>query len=199
MAGPDLPLLAFPDAAAFRAWLEAHGAAAPGLWMKFAKSGAPEPTIAKAQAIETALAFGWIDGQIATLDEHYFRTRFTPRRPRSKWSAINRQAAERLIHEGAMTAAGLREVETARADGRWDAAYASQSRAEAPPDLTAALAAHPAAERFFGQIDAANRYAVIYRVNEAKKPATRAARIAKFVEMLARGETIHPPRRAGSA
>ena len=195
MAGPDLPLLAFPDATAFRAWLEANGETCPGFWMKFAKAGAAEPTISKAQAIETALCFGWIDGQIATLDEAYFRTRFTPRRAKSKWSAINRQSAERLIAQGAMTQAGLREVEAARTDGRWDAAYAPQSRAEPPADLAAALAANPAAERFFGEIDAANRYAVIYRVNEAKKPETRAARIAKFVEMLAGGETIHPPRR----
>lgn len=195
MAGPDLPLLTFPDAGAFRAWLEANGAASPGFWMKFAKAGAPGPTVTKSQAIETALCFGWIDGQIAPLDDHYFRTRFTPRRARSKWSAINRQTAERLIAEGAMTPAGLREVEAARADGRWDAAYAPQSRAATPADLAAALAANPAAQGFFGQIDAANRYAVIYRVNEAKKPETRAARIAKFVDMLARGETLHPTRR----
>lgn len=195
MAGPDLPLLAFPDAAAFRAWLEANGAAAQGFWMKFAKAGAPEPTVTKAQAIETALCFGWIDGQIAPLEAHYFRTRFTPRRPQSKWSAINRQTAERLIAEGAMAPAGLREVEAAKADGRWEAAYAPQSRAETPPDLAQALAANPAAARVFGEIDAANRYAVIYRVTEAKKPETRAARIARFVDMLARGETIHPPRR----
>lgn len=194
MAGRDLPLLAFRDAAAFRTWLETNGERSDGFWMKFAKAGAPEPTITKAAAIEAALCFGWIDGQIAPLDEHYFRTRFTPRRTRSKWSANNRQTAERLIAEGAMTASGLREVDAAKADGRWDAAYAPQSRAEPPPDLAAALASNPAAERFFGQVDAANRYAVIYRVNEARKPETRAARIAKFVAMLARGETIHPPR-----
>lgn len=195
MAGPDLPVLAFADAAAFRTWLEANADASPGFWMKFAKAGAPEPTLTKAEAIATALCFGWIDGQIATLDAHHFRTRFTPRRAKSKWSAINRRAAEDLISQGLMAARGMQEVEAATADGRWEAAYPPQSEAIAPSDLKAALAANPAAERFFGQIDAANRYAVIYRVNEARKPQTRADRIARFVDMLARGETIHPPRR----
>ena len=196
MAGPDLPLLAFPDPAAFRAWLEATGEASPGFWMTFAKAGAPEPTLAKAQAIETALCFGWIDGQIATLEEAYFRTRFTPRRPHSKWSAINCQTAERLIAQGAMAPAGLREVEAAKADGRWEAAYAGSAGSEVPPDLVEALASEPKARAMFESLSRQNRYAVLYRIATAKRADTRARRIEQFVAMLARGETIHPQKRA---
>jgi uncharacterized protein YdeI (YjbR/CyaY-like superfamily) len=188
----DLPVLAFDDRAAWESWLETEGARSPGLWLKLAKAGAPRPTIGKAEAIEAALCHGWIDGQLASFDEHQFLARFTRRRPGSRWSAVNRDTAQRLIAAGRMSAAGRREVEAARADGRWDAAYASQSKAEPPADLLAALEANPAAARLFAGLDSANRYAVIYRVQDAKRPETRARRIGEYVEMLARGETIHP-------
>ena len=187
-----LEVLAFPDAASWEQWLSANGAASPGVWMKLGKAGAPEPSVSKAQAIEIALCHGWIDGQLGKLDEAYFLTRFTPRRPSSRWSQVNRKTAERLLSEGRIAPAGLAQIEAAKADGRWDAAYAPQSKAEPPADLLAALAAEPAAEALFRELDSANRFAVIYRVQDAKKPETRARRIADFVAMLARGETIHP-------
>jgi uncharacterized protein YdeI (YjbR/CyaY-like superfamily) len=188
----DLPVLAFDNLAAWEAWLAEHGASAEGFWMKLAKVGASRPALSKADAVEGALCHGWIDGQLAKYDDFYFLVRFTPRRRGSRWSAVNRDAAQRLLSAGRMSDAGRREVEAAKADGRWDAAYLSQAKAKAPPDLLEALAANPAAERTFAGIDGANRYAVIYRVQDAKNPETRARRIAQYVEMLARGETIHP-------
>lgn len=191
----DLSPLAFPDLSAWEAWLAAHGATSPGFWMKLAKRGATSPTLTKAQAVQGALRFGWIDGQLGKLDDEYFLTRFTPCRPRSRWSAVNRKTAERLIDAGRMREAGWREVEAARADGRWEAAYASQGTAEPPEDLIAALAASPKAGRVFDTIDRGNRYAIIYRVQSAKKPETRTRRIAQFVAMLERGEVLHPKKR----
>jgi uncharacterized protein YdeI (YjbR/CyaY-like superfamily) len=187
----DLPTLAFTDLPSWERWLRANGTAVPGLWLKFAKAGAPQPTLRKAEAIEGALCHGWIDGQLARLDEHYFLTRFTPRRRGSPWSRINRETAQRLIVEGRMAAAGLREIEAAKADGRWDNAYVSQANATVPDDLGAALKVAPAARRFFDALDSANRYAIIWRVMQAKKPETRARRIAQYIDMLLRGETIH--------
>jgi uncharacterized protein YdeI (YjbR/CyaY-like superfamily) len=194
MTGKELPITSFDDLASWEKWLRKHGATSSGLQLKFAKSGATKPTISKADAIEGALCHGWIDGQINKLDEHYYLTRFTPRRPGSRWSAINRKTAQRLMREGRMSEAGLREVERAKATGRWDTAYVSQSKAPPPADLKAALKANAAAKRAFDQLDSANRYAVIYRVQDVKKPETRARRITQYVDMLARGETIHPKR-----
>ena len=188
----ELPVLTFDDLAAWEAWLNEHGASADGLWMKLGKANAPRSTISKAQAIEGALCHGWIDGQLAKFDQHYFLVRFTPRRRGSRWSAANRNTAQSLIEAGRMSSAGRREVEAAKADGRWDAAYAPQGRATPDADLVAALDAQPDARRFFDSLDAANRYAVIYRVQDAKKPETRIRRIQQYIEMLARGETIHP-------
>lgn len=148
-------------------------------------------TLKKSAAIEGALCHGWIDGQLARFDEQYFLTRFTPRRRDSPWSKINRDAVQRLVAEGRVSAHGLREIESAKENGRWDKAYASSSNAVVPSDLQAALKKVPAAKRFFEQLDRANRYAILYRINDAKKTETRARRIAQFVEMLARGETIH--------
>ncbi len=190
-----LPVLAFADAAAWSDWLAANGENAPGLWMKLAKAAAPDRTVSKAKAIEEALCHGWIDGQLGRFDDAYFLVRFTPRRPGSRWSEVNRKTAERLLSEGRVAAAGLAQIEAAKADGRWERAYAPQSTAEPPADLLAALAAEPAAEALFRELDSANRYAVIYRVQDTKKPETRAQRIAQYVAMLARGETIHPRRR----
>ncbi len=191
----DLPVRTFTSQAALDTWLAKQKPGAAGIWLKIAKGGNDAKSVTRAEAIESALKFGWIDGQGKSADAGWWMFRFTPRRARSKWSKINRAAALKLIADGKMQPAGLAEVERAKRDGRWKAAYASARRVTLPADLRAALAAEPKAKAFFAKIDGANRYAVLYRVHEAKKPETRAARIAKFVAMLARGETIHPPRR----
>ena len=195
MPSPDLPLLAFPNAEAFAAWLADQPATAAGAWVKFSKPGAPEPTIAKSDAIDCPLAHGWIDGQLGRVDEHFHKVRFTPRKPRSAWSQKNRERAERLIAEGRMTPQGLAEVTRAKADGRWDGAYASQRHAAPDPDLLAALDAQPRARQFFDSLDAANRYSVLYRVHQAKTPEKRAAKIAEMVARMAAGQAHHPIRK----
>jgi len=187
-----LPVLAFASREAWESWLAKHGAASGGLWVKLAKTGAGVACVGKSGAIEAALAFGWIDGQLDAFDERFWLVRFTPRGPRSKWSQNNVDTAKRLIAAGRMSPAGLAEVEKARADGRWDSAYAPQSKAEVPDDLQAALDARPAAKAFFATLKGANRYAILYRIHDAKTEKTRAARIEKFVAMLAAGQTIHP-------
>jgi uncharacterized protein YdeI (YjbR/CyaY-like superfamily) len=193
-----LPVLGFPDAAAFERWLENQPSDSRGLWLRLAKKGGDGPTAAVAldyaTALECALCFGWIDGQKRAYDASSWLQRFTPRKPRSRWSRINREKATALITAGRMRPGGLREVEAAQADGRWEAAYASQSTVTVPEDLQAALNADPRAAEFFATLDSANRYAVLYRVHEAKRPQTRAARIEKFVAMLHAHETIHPRR-----
>ena len=188
------PILTFKSSSELETYLSREPHAGTGFWLKLAKAGAPEATISKEEAIETALCCGWIDGQLAAYDDAYFLVRMTPRRPGSRWSAKNRATADRLAGLGRLLPAGLAEVTAAKADGRWDAAYASQGQAEPPEDLLAALRLNEAAWRFFETLDRANRYAVIYRVGDAKRPETRATRIAKFVDMLARGETLHPPK-----
>jgi uncharacterized protein YdeI (YjbR/CyaY-like superfamily) len=192
MTVTKIPILSFTDVAAIEAYMSGEPAQSKGFWLKLSKVGAPEATIGKDEAIEAALCCGWIDGQLARFDEHHFLTRMTPRRAGSRWSAKNRETAERLAREGRLKASGLEQMERAKADGRWDAAYQSQGKAEAPSDLLTALAKNPKAERFFETLDRANRYAIIYRVSNAKLPETRSRRIAHYVEMLARGETIHP-------
>ena len=187
-----LPILAFASQAAWEEWLAAQPPTARGLWLKLAKKDFGVATVSQTEAIEGALCHGWIDGQVGKLDETCWLIRFTPRRPQSKWSAINRDRALHLIASGRMQPAGLREVERARADGRWAVAYASQRTATAPDDLATALAANPAAQELFDALDSTNRYAIIYRVGDAKKPETRARRIEQYVAMLARGETIYP-------
>jgi uncharacterized protein YdeI (YjbR/CyaY-like superfamily) len=187
----DLPVLRFPDQAAFEAWLEAEHATAPGAYVVIAKKGAPEPTLAQAEMIESLLCFGWIDGRVQRLDEHHFLTRVTPRRPKSVWSQKNVEWVGRLIEAGRMRPAGLAAVEAAQADGRWDRAYAGQATITVPDDLAAALAAEPAARRAFESLDGANRYAVLWRVHTAGTPETRARRIATCVQMLAEGRRFH--------
>jgi uncharacterized protein YdeI (YjbR/CyaY-like superfamily) len=189
-AKAELELIEFADQAAWEAWLEANGASVSGVWLKFAKKSAPHSTIVPQEAIQSALCFGWIDGQAGSIDEHFYSRRFTPRRPRGRWSLINTQWAEELISAGRMRPAGLAEVEAARADGRWQAAY-SQARDEVPADLQAAIDADPQAKAFFATISSQNRFALIFRVGDAKRPETRARRIAQFVEMLAAGQTLH--------
>jgi uncharacterized protein YdeI (YjbR/CyaY-like superfamily) len=187
----DLPILLFDSPADLEAWLEQNHGGSPGLWLKIAKKGSGVESVDYAEALELALCFGWIDSQKRGLDERHFLQRFTPRRPRGKWSLINREKAEGLIASGAMRPSGLAEVEAAKADGRWQAAYAGQRTAEVPGDLQAELDRNEAAREFFATLDSANRYAILYRLQEAKKPQTRERRLRKFVAMLGRGEKIH--------
>ena len=183
--------LRFATARAFEAWLRKNHQASEGAWLLIAKAGAGEPTVTYPQAVEIALCHGWIDGQKKGLDDQHWLQRFTPRRARSLWSKVNREKAEALIAAGRMQPAGMAEVVRAQEDGRWDAAYDGARTAVVPPDLQAALDAQPAARRFFAGLDSTNRYAVLWRVQTAKRPETRAKRIATLVAMLARGEKIH--------
>jgi uncharacterized protein YdeI (YjbR/CyaY-like superfamily) len=192
MSVPKAPILSFTDVVAIEAYMSGEPTQSKGFWLKLSKIGAPEATISKDEAIEAALCCGWIDGQLAKFDEHHFLIRMTPRRVGSRWSAKNRETAERMAREGRLKANGLEQIERAKTDGRWDAAYQSQGKAEAPSDLLTALAKNAKAARFFETLDRANRYAIIYRVSNAKLPETRSRRITQYVEMLARGETIHP-------
>ena len=191
MAGGDLPVLAIPSAQAWETWLVEHADESPGVWLKLAKKGCPTPSVTYAEAVRGALRFGWVDSKRVGLDEQWFLQRFTRRGPRSPWSAINREAAERLMAEGLMEPAGLAAIETAKANGRWDSAYAGQRTATVPDDLQAALDAEPAAAEFFATLTGVKRYAVLYRVQDAKRPETRARRIEQFVQMLARGQTLY--------
>ncbi len=188
----DLPVIPFPSREAFKGWLAENGGSSSGLWVKFAKGGSGHPSVTKAEAVEEALAHGWIDGQQAKFDDEWWLTRFTPRRPRSKWSKVNTEIVARLIETGQMTPAGTREVESAKADGRWAVAYEPQSRATVPEDLQRALDANPAALEFFDTLKGANRYAILYRVQDAKRPETRSKRIADFVQMLSEECKLYP-------
>jgi uncharacterized protein YdeI (YjbR/CyaY-like superfamily) len=187
-----LPIHSFASDDEFAAWLAEQHDSLPGVWLKIAKKGRGIDTVTHAEALETAICFGWIDGQRRALDDDWFLQRFTPRKARSRWSRINRDKALALIESGRMHDAGLREVERAREDGRWDAVYEGQRRASIPADLQAAFDAEPRAREFYETLSSQNRYAVVYRVEEAKRPETRARRIEKFVAMLARGEQLHP-------
>ena len=186
----DLPVLLFKTLAAWEKWLAAHGDA-PGIWVQIAKKDSGETSVSQNEAIEGALCHGWIDGQKRAMDEKFFQLRFTPRRPRSVWSKINADKAEQLMAAGRMRPAGMREIEAARADGRWAVAYEGASRMEVPEELAAALAKNAKARHFFEQLDRTNRYSFCWRVHTAKKPETRKAKAEKFVEMMARGEKIH--------
>jgi uncharacterized protein YdeI (YjbR/CyaY-like superfamily) len=183
--------MAFADCAALEAWLAVQPRDSPGLWLRLSKKGGGLGGVAKPEAIDSALCHGWIDGQMNPYDERSWLVRFTPRRPRSPWSQLNRARAEALIAEGRMTPAGLAEIEAAKADGRWDSAYPPQSRAEPPPDLQAALDSSPEAAAFFATLTGANRYAILYRIGAVKTPAARARKVARLVAMLERGETLH--------
>jgi uncharacterized protein YdeI (YjbR/CyaY-like superfamily) len=189
----ELPELLLPDAPAWRQWLEDNHAGSPGAWVVLAKKGTTQPTsLTYDQALEEAVCYGWIDGQLGRRDEATYRQRFTPRRPRSAWSAGNVGLAGRLITDGRMRPAGLAAVEGAKADGRWEAAYAGSANIEVPADLAKALAADPQATAAFERLNRLNRYAVLYRVTTATSAKTRARRIDRFVSMLSRGEAIHP-------
>ena len=187
-----LPTIFLASAREWEEWLEANHATSPGVWLKIAKKDTGIESVRYPEVLESALCFGWIDGQREALDERYFLQRFTPRQPRSKWSKINREKAERLVPAGRMRPAGLAEVERAKADGRWEMAYESQSRIAVPDDLERELATRPQAKEFFIQLSSQNRYAILYRLRDAKKPETRERRLAKFVAMREAGETMHP-------
>jgi uncharacterized protein YdeI (YjbR/CyaY-like superfamily) len=187
-----LPILLCATPAAWESWLAAHGETSAGVRLQLAKKGAAVASVNYAEALEIAIAHGWIDGQKGRLDDDFWLQRFTPRKAASRWSQINRAKAEALIARGAMRPAGMREVERARADGRWAAAYPAQSAATVPEDLQRALDACPAAAAFFATLSSVNRYAILYRVHDAKRPETRARRIEQFVAMLERRETVHP-------
>jgi uncharacterized protein YdeI (YjbR/CyaY-like superfamily) len=186
-----LPTLRFALAAEWERWLLEHHEASDGVWVEIAKKDTGIESVRYPEVLEIALCFGWIDGRREALDERHFLQRFTPRRPRSRWSQINRQTAERLIAHGRMQPAGLAEVERARTDGRWEAAYAGQKTITVPDDLQRALDARPAAKAFFAELSSQNRYAILFRLHDARRPETRARRLEKFVAMLESGETLH--------
>jgi uncharacterized protein YdeI (YjbR/CyaY-like superfamily) len=190
---PELPELIVVDAEEWTSWLAEHHGDAPGVRLVLAKKGVEQPTrLTRDEAVEAALCHGWIDGQLQRRDASTFRVRFTPRRPRSAWSQRNVALAERLVAEGRVHPAGLSEIERARADGRWQSAYAGSATIEVPDDLRAELARNAEAEQMFASLNAQNRYAVLYRISTARRPETRRSRIERFVAMLGRGETPYP-------
>jgi uncharacterized protein YdeI (YjbR/CyaY-like superfamily) len=192
VSAEDISAIAFATTDEWERWLEDNHAESDGVWVKIAKKGTGIESVRYPEVLISALCFGWIDGRRQGLDDQWFLQRFTPRRSRSPWSKINCAHAERLIAEGRMRPAGLAEVERAKADGRWDAAYDGQARMAVPDDLQAELDTRPQAKAFFEGLDSRNRYAILYRLQEAKRPETRARRLEKFVAMLEAGEKIHP-------
>jgi uncharacterized protein YdeI (YjbR/CyaY-like superfamily) len=188
----SLPILSFETQAGWEAWLEEHHADSKGVWLKIAKKETGAPSVGYPQALESAICYGWIDGQKAAFDETFWLQKFTPRGPKSRWSKVNREKALALIAEGRMQPSGLQQVEQAQSDGRWEQAYASQSQITIPPDLQSELDKNPKARDFFATLDSRNRYAILYRIQTAKKPETRANRIRRFVDMLSKKQKIYP-------
>lgn len=188
----DLEIVAFESAEAFEAWLADNHAVEPGIWLKLRKKGPGVVALDYAQALDAALCYGWIDGQKAKFDDQWWLQRFTPRKPSSRWSKINQGKVAVLIEQGRMRPPGQAEIDRAKADGRWEAAYDGAKTATVPDDLAAALAADSAAAAFFERLDRQNRYAILYRIQDAKKAETRARRIDKYVAMLAKGEKLYP-------
>lgn len=187
-----LPVIPFASCGTWEAWLEDHHGASEGLWLKISKKSSGIESVSYAEALEAALCYGWIDGQRDSFDGEYFLQRFTPRRPRSKWSKVNIGKVTKLIEEGRMMPAGLREVERAKADGRWEDAYEPQSTATVPEDLQRRLDENPGAAAFFATLNSANRYAILYQIQDAKRPETRARRIEKFVVLLNERKKPYP-------
>jgi uncharacterized protein YdeI (YjbR/CyaY-like superfamily) len=188
----DLPVVQFKDKQAWASWLDKNHAKSPGVWLKLTKKGSETKSVSYQEALEVALRYGWIDGQKRSFDEAFWLQKFTPRGPRSIWSKINREKAEALIQNGEMKPAGLAAIERAKQKGQWNAAYDSQSRAPVPDDLQAELDRNPKAKAFFATLDSANRYAILWRLQTAKRAETRARRIRQFVGMLERHEKVHP-------
>jgi uncharacterized protein YdeI (YjbR/CyaY-like superfamily) len=189
-AQQELPIVIVPDQEAWREWLEENQASTPGAWLKLAKKGSPTKTVSYGEAVEEALCYGWIDGQARGFDEHFYIQRFTPRRARSKWSQINREKAERLIAEGRMRPSGQAQVDAAKADGRWEAAYPAQSAATVPDDFQHALDRNPKAKRFFETLTGQARYAFLFRLHNVTTENARAKRIANYIELLSAGKTL---------
>lgn len=187
----EIPIVPFATRAAWGKWLDKNHATSAGIWIQFAKKASGIPSVSYPEAVDVALCYGWIDSQKKAHDTKTFLQKFTPRGTRSIWSRINRDKALALTESGKMKPAGAAAVERAQKDGRWDAAYEPQARAEVPPDLQAALDANPRATEFFTTISSQNRYAILFRIHNAKRPETRARRIADFVAMLERHETLH--------
>ena len=188
----DDPVELFESSESWRDWLDKHHEDSSGVWLRIAKKGSGRSTVSHADALDDAICYGWIDGLRRSLDDTFFLQRFTPRRAKSKWSQVNVTKATKLIEAGRMQSAGFREIELAKADGRWEAAYPSYSTAQVPDDLAAALDAEPGARKFFNSLNSVNRYAILYRLHDAKRPETRSARLAKFVAMCAAGERVYP-------
>ena len=189
---PDLPIVPFASRGAWEEWLEERHASSDGVWLKIARKGSGIKSVTFAEALDVALCYGWIDSQRAGFDGRFYLQRFTPRKPRSKWSQVNREKVAGLIAEGRMKPAGFLELERAKADGRWDAAYEPQSAATVPDDLRRELEKNEDAREFFETLNSRNRYAILHRIQDAKRPETRARRIAKYVAMLAEGKKLYP-------
>ncbi len=192
MPAPLLPQYKFATPALWRDWLADNHATTPGVWLQLAKKGSGITSVSRPEALECALCYGWIDGQARSVDDIWWLQKFTPRKSSSIWSVINRQKALDLIAKGDMQPAGLAAIEQARKNGRWESAYEGPSKITVPPDLQAELDARPEAAAFFATLNSTNRYAILFRLQTAQKPETRANRLSKFVEMLSRGETLHP-------
>ena len=189
-AAEDLPIVQAADQQAWRRWLENNHDSVTAIWLKFSKKGAPTATVSYTEAVEEALCFGWIDGQVRRYDEHFYLQRFTPRRPRSKWSQTNCQKATRLLEEGRVAPAGLAQIEAAKADGRWDAAYPGAREVTVPDDFQHALDGNDEARRFFETLTGSARYAFLYRLHNVSTPAARARRIRSYIELLSAGRTL---------
>lgn len=187
-----LSIMSFETQQDWERWLTEHHTNTEGIWLKIAKKETGIPSVSYAEALESAICYGWIDGQKASFDGTYWLQKFTPRRPKSIWSKVNCDKATALIAEGRMQPAGLQQMELAKADGRWDVAYESQSKITIPADFQRELDKNQKAMDFFSTLDSTNRYAILFRIQTAKKPETRSARIHKFIEMLAQNEKIHP-------
>jgi uncharacterized protein YdeI (YjbR/CyaY-like superfamily) len=188
----NLPIIAFATQQDWEEWLKEHHGDTRGVWLKIAKKDAGIPSVSYPEALEEALCYGWIDGQKATFDAHYYLQKFTPRRPKSIWSKVNCDKVAALLASGRMQAAGIRQVELAKADGRWEAAYDSQSKMTVPDDFQQELDNNEKAKEFFNTLNSVNRYAILFRIQTAKKPETRSARISKFIEMLSNNQKIYP-------
>ncbi|WP_158749445.1 YdeI family protein [Acidobacterium sp. S8] len=191
-AKPELQIIAFPNQKAWEKWLKPNHQASPGIWLKLARKASVTASITYAEALEVALCYGWIDGQKRSLSDEAWLQKFTPRGKKSIWSKINREKVSALIESGRMQPAGLAEIDRARKDGRWDQAYDSPSTATVPPELQKALNQSPRAKKFYATLESRNRYAILWRIQTAKKPETRAKRIALCIEMLENGEKFHP-------
>jgi len=192
----DLPIMAFESAGAWETWLAGNHSRSPGIWLKLAKGGSAAPSVSYAEALQVALCYGWIDGQKERLDASWWLQKFTRRGPKSIWSRINREKADALAPSGRMQPAGLAAIASAKSDGRWGRAHDSQKAAAVPPDLKAELDKDSRARTFFSTLSSVNRYAILFRLHNAKKPETRARRLRLFMDMLRRGETIHPQEKA---